>query len=183
MHKRALQAVIAYTLAVGIVYYAARSVSWSRVLDASSEVSLWLFLGASVGGFLCWFIGDTLQYSRLFSFSHGRTAARELLPTMASVYFLQLINSNVAGGAYALFLHTRKRVPWITAGCTLMFQAYIDVMLLAMLSLIAILLVPTSPIRLGRYYAAGVLGAGGLIASFWLLWGPRLNSGTWLRWL
>jgi hypothetical protein len=94
-----------------------------------------------------------------------------------------LINSNVAGGAYLLFLHARKRVPWITAGCTLMFQGYIDVMLLAVLSLLAIALVPTSPIRPGRDFAAGVLGAGCLIASFWLLWGARLNHGTWLRWL
>ena len=138
---------------------------------------------AQVGGFLCWFIGDTIQYSRLFSYFHGPTGARELLPTMASVYFLQLINSYVASGAYVLFLHARKRVPWITGGCTLMFQGYIDVMLLAVLSLLAIALVPTSPIRPGRDFAAGVLGAGCLIASFWLLWGARLDHGTWLRWL
>ena len=122
-------------------------------------------------------------YSRLFSYFHGPTGAVELLPTMASVYFLQLINSYVASGAYVLFLHARKRVPWITGGCTLMFQAYVDVMLLAILSLFAIAFVPTSPIRLGRYYAAGVLGAGCLIASFWLFWGARLNRGNWLRWI
>jgi uncharacterized membrane protein YbhN (UPF0104 family) len=183
VHKKVLQTAVAYTIAAVIVYYAAHRVSWSRVLDASREATLWLFLGASAGGFLCWFIGDTLQYSRLFSYFHGPTGPRQLLATMASVYFLQLINSNVAGGAYLLFLHARKRVPWITAGCTLMFQGYIDVMLLAVLSLLAIALVPTSPIRPGRDFAAGVLGAGCLIASFWLLWGARLNHGTWLRWL
>jgi len=183
VRKTVLQTVVAYMVAAAIVYYAAHAVSWSRVLDASSEATVWLFIGASLAGFLCWFIGDTIQYSRLFSYFHGPTAARDLLPTMASVYFLQLVNSNFAGGAYVLFLHARKRVPWISAGCTLLFQAYIDVMLLAILSFAAIALVPTSPIRHGRYYAAGVLCAGILIASFWLLWGERLNRGTWLRWL
>jgi uncharacterized membrane protein YbhN (UPF0104 family) len=183
VHKRALQNLVAYAIAAGIVYYAAQRVSWSRVLDASSEATVWLFLGASVSGFLCWFIGDTIQYSSLFSSFHGPTRARDLLPTMASVYFLQLINSNVAGGAYVLFLHARRRVAWVTAGCTLMFQAYIDVMLLAILSLFALALVPSSPIRPGRDYAAGVLGAGCFIASFWLLWGQRLSGGTWLRWV
>ncbi len=69
------------------------------------------------------------------------------------------------------------------AGCTLLFQAYLDAMLLAALTLIAIALVPTSPIRLGLFYAAGALGAGCLIASFFLLWGARLSSGNWLRWI
>jgi uncharacterized membrane protein YbhN (UPF0104 family) len=183
VRKTVLQNLVAYTVAAAIVYYAARSVSWRLVIDASSYATLWLFLGASLGGFLCWFMGDTILYSRLFSYFHGPTGARELLPTMASVYFLQLINSYVASGAYVLFLHARKRVPWITGGCTLMFQAYIDVILLAMLSLWAIALVPTSPIRPGRNYAAGVLGAGCLIASFWLFWGARLNRGNWLRWI
>ena len=183
MRKTVLQNVVVYTFAAAIVYYAARSVSWTRVVDASSHATLWLFLGASLGGFLCWFVGDTILYSRLFSYFHGSTGARELFPTMASVYFLQLINSYVASGAYVLFLHARKRVPWITGACTLMFQAYVDVMLLAVLSLLAIALVPTSPIRPGRNYAAGVLGAGCLVASFWFLWGAQLNRGNWLRWL
>jgi uncharacterized membrane protein YbhN (UPF0104 family) len=55
--------------------------------------------------------------------------------------------------------------------------------LLATLTLLAIVLVPTSPIRLGLSYAAGVLGAGCVIASFFLIWGERLSSGNWLRWI
>ena len=183
MRKTVLHHLAVYAFMAAIVYYAGRNVSWTRVIDASSHATLWLFLGASLGGFLCWFVGDTILYSRLFSYFHGSTSPRELLPTMASVYFLQLINSYVASGAYVLFLHARKRVPWITGGCTLMFQGYVDVMLLAVLSLIAIVLLPTSPIRPGRDYAAGVLVAGCVITSFWLLWGAQLNRGNWLRWL
>jgi uncharacterized membrane protein YbhN (UPF0104 family) len=36
---------------------------------------------------------------------------------------------------------------------------------------------------LGLGYAAGALGAGCLIASFFLLWGARLRVGNWLRWI
>jgi uncharacterized membrane protein YbhN (UPF0104 family) len=122
-------------------------------------------------------------YSRLFSYFHDRTGALELAPTMAAVYFLQIVNSYVASGAFVLFLHARKRAPWIMGACTLMFQGYIDAILLALLSLFAIALVPTSPLRVGLYYATGVLGAGCLIASFWLSWGARLRTGNPLRWL
>ena len=183
MRKTIVQNLLAYTIAVAIICYAASGVSWSQVVGAGSHAMLWVFVVASLGGFLCWFIGETVLYSRLFSYFHGRTGALELLPTMAAVCFLQIVNSYVASGAFVLFLHARKRAPWIMGGCTLLFQGYIDAILLATLSLFAIALVPTSPIRPGLNYAAGVLGAGCLIASFWLLWGARLPTGNWLRWL
>jgi len=153
------------------------------VVDATSHATLWIFVVASLGGFLCWFIGETILYSRLFSYFHGPTSEIELLPTMAAVYFLQIVNTYLASGAFVLFLHARKRAPWIMAGCTLLFQAYLDAMLLATLSLIAIALVPSSPIRLGLSYAACALGAGCLIASFFLIWGKRLSAGNWFRWI
>src|ERR1700730_9313809 len=147
--------------------------------DAASRATFWLFAVASLGGFLCWFVGETILYSRLFGYFHGATRPRELLPTMAAVYFLQIINSYVASGAFVLFLHTRKRVPWLVSGCTLMFQGYLDAMLFAALTLIAILFVPSSPIRMGFNYAIGVLVIGSVVASFWLVWGSALPVGNW----
>jgi len=183
VRKTIVRNLMAYAIAVAIVCYVARGVSWRQVVGAGSHATLWIFVTASLGGFLCWFIGETVLYSCLFSFFHAPTGMLELLPTMAAVYFLQMVNSYVASGAFVLFLHARKHAPWIMGGCTLMFQGYVDAMLLATLSLLAIAFVPTSPIRLGLNYLAGVLGVGCLIASFWLLWGSRLPVGNWLRWL
>jgi uncharacterized membrane protein YbhN (UPF0104 family) len=183
LRKTVLQSLVAYALSAAIVWYAARGVSWSQVADAASHATLWLFVTVSLGGFLCWFIGETILFSCLFSYFHAPTTARELLPTMAAVSFLQIINSHLASGALVLFLYARKRLPWLTAGCTLMYLACVDVMLLALLSLVAIALVPTSPIRPGLNYVAGVFVVGCLISAFWHFWGPRLSSGTWLRWL
>jgi uncharacterized membrane protein YbhN (UPF0104 family) len=183
VRKPLAQNLMAYAIAAVIMCYAARGVSWKQVVDATSGATLWLFVVASLAAFLCWFLGETILYSRLFSYFHGHTSVLELLPTMAAVYFLQIVNSYVASGAFVLFLHARKRAPWIMAGCTLLFQAYLDAMLLAAMALLAIALVPTSPIRLGLHYAAAVLGAGCLIASFFLFWGKRLSAGNWLRWI
>jgi uncharacterized membrane protein YbhN (UPF0104 family) len=183
LRKTLGQNLIAYGIAGAIVWYAARGVAWSEVAAAASHATLWIFIAASVGGFLCWFLGETFLYSRLFSYFHGPTGAIELVPTMAAVYFLQIVNSYVASGAFVLFLHARKRAPWLMAGCTLLFQAYLDATLLAALALFAILLVPASPIRLGLSYAIGALGAACIIASYFLLWGARLSSGNWLRWI
>ena len=183
MRKAIVRNCVSYAIAAAIVCYAARGVSWRQVAGAGSHAALGIFAIASLGGFLCWFIGETVLYSRLFSYFHAPTGEVELLPTMAAVYFLQIVNSYLASGAFVLFLHARKRVPWLMGGCTLLFQGYLDATLLATLSLLAIALVPTSPIRLGLNYAAGMLGASCLIASFWLVWGARLKTGNWLRWI
>ena len=181
--KTLLQNLAAYAIAAAIICYASRGVSWSQVAAACRHSSLSLFLLASTAGFLIWFIGETFLYSRLFSYFHAPTTPRELIPTMAAVYFLQIVNSWVAGGAFVLFLHVRKRVPWLMSGCTLLFQGYLDAILFAALTLIAIAVVPTSPIRLGLIYAGAALGAGCLIASFFLSWGSRLRTTNWLRWM
>jgi hypothetical protein len=183
VRKNVVQNLITYAIAAVIIIYAARGINWRQVAAAGSHATLWLFVFASLGGFLWCFIGDTILYSRLFSYFHGSTEALELVPTMAAASFLQILNSYAGSTAVVLFLHARKRVPWITGVCTLLFQGYLDAMLLAALSLLAIGLVPSSPIRQGLYYAESVLGAGCLIASFWLFWGHWLPDGNWLRWL
>jgi uncharacterized membrane protein YbhN (UPF0104 family) len=181
--KALLQNVVAYTIAIAIVWYVARGISWAQINDAATGATLWLFICVSFAGFLCWFLGETILYSYLFSFFHGRTRPVELLPTMGAMYFLQIINSLVASSVLVLFLHTRKRIPWMTAGCTLLFLAYVDVMLLLTLSILSILVMPTSVLRPGLYYALGVVGAGCFVGSFFLFWGGHLSSVNSFRWI
>ncbi|HZO81341.1 MAG TPA: lysylphosphatidylglycerol synthase transmembrane domain-containing protein [Candidatus Binataceae bacterium] len=181
MRTHLLQSLLLYAIAGVIVWAVARGVSWREVAEAAERANPWMLISASLIGFAGWFAGETLLYSRLFTYFHRRTTFAELLPSVAAVYFLQVVNSLVASSAFALFLHTRERVGWITSGCTLMFQAYVDLILLAMLSIIAIALVPDTPMRPGLDYAAVVLGAFCLIAALWLFWEPQ---GTgWARWL
>ena len=183
MSRALLNNVVAYAIAIAIVWYVARGISWEQIADATSRARLWLFVCVSLAGFAGWFIGETFLYSRLFSFFYGRTRLSELLPTMGAMYFLQIINSLVASGALLLFLHTRKRARWVTAGGTLLFQAYVDVTLLAALLIFSIVLIPTSALRPGLYYAVGVVVAGCIIGSVFLVWGARLSPGNWLRWI
>ena len=181
--KALLQNVVAYTIAIAIVWYVARGISWEQIADAASRATLWLFICVSLVGFLCWFLGETILYSCLFSCFHGRTRPGELLPTMGAMYFLQIVNSLVASSVLVLFLHTRKRIPWMTAGCTLLFLAYVDAMLLVTLSIFSILVMPTSVMRPGLYYALGAVLAGCFVGCFFLFWGTRFSSGSSIRWI
>jgi hypothetical protein len=76
---------VAYAIALAIVWYVARNVSWEQIIDAVSGATLWLFICVSLAGFLCWFFGETVLYSSLFSSFHGRTRLSGLLPTMGAM--------------------------------------------------------------------------------------------------
>ena len=102
---------------------------------------------------------------------------------MVAMYFLQIINSLVASGALILFLHTRRGARWLTAGGTLLFLGFVDVMLLSSLSILSIVITPGSPLRPGLFYAVGVVVAGCFVGSFFLTWGKRLSSRSSLRWI
>ena len=161
--KRLLRDVVAYTIALVIVWYIARGVSWVEIGNAARHATLWLFLCVSLAGFLAWFIGETLLYCCLFTLFHGRTRPFELVPTVAAMYFLQIVNSLVASGALVLFLHRRKRVPWMTAGgaALLLLGLRRTSMLLVTLLIFLIVFIPTIQ-RHGQvlYYGVGVVVAG-----------------------
>src|SRR5271167_3177326 len=93
VQKTVVQNLVAYAIAAAIIYYATRGISWRQVVEAGSHATIWIFVIASLGGFLCWFFGETVLYSRLFCYFHGPTGKIELFPTMAAVYFLQIVNS------------------------------------------------------------------------------------------
>jgi uncharacterized membrane protein YbhN (UPF0104 family) len=180
MRKTVLQNLAAYCIAGLIIAYLLRGISLKQVTDSIGHANLWIFVPASLASFLCWFLGETLLFSHLFSYFHRRTRFLELIPANAAQYFLQVINMMVAGGALVLFLHQRKKVPWLAGGCTLLFQSFVDWFVLATMAIVAALLVPSSKVFLGLPVAAGSLVLWFAIASFWMIGNPRLQFGKWV---
>src|SRR5262249_52680344 len=115
-----------YAAAFLMIGSVAHGVSLAHLLDSFSVANLWMFIPASVGSFTVWFVGETFLFATLFSYFHNRTSFREMLPANAAQYFLQLINTAVAGTALVMFMNRRKGVDWLTGGCTLIFQALLD---------------------------------------------------------
>jgi len=132
-----IQNLAIYGLAFGIIYYLARDVPIDQLLANFRLAHLWIFIPACVGSFAIWFVGETVLYSRLFTYFHSKTTFREMIWPNAAQYFLQLVNLAVAGSALVLFVHRRKAVPWLAAGMTLLFQAFIDLQILLFFGLMA----------------------------------------------
>jgi len=180
MRRNVLKNLLVYCAAGVIIWYVARGVSISDFIRSFDEANLWLFIPASLIGFLIWFVGETILFARLFTYFHKPTSFREMIPANAAQYFLELVNLAVASGALIFFLHRRKGVPWLAGGCTLLFQGLLDIAILAAMALVAAAVVPSSPIRVGVPYAVAALLALAAVAAIFLWWRPERGLGRWI---
>ncbi|MGH8014315.1 MAG: lysylphosphatidylglycerol synthase transmembrane domain-containing protein [Candidatus Binataceae bacterium] len=175
----ALGNLASYAAAAAIICWLARNLSAQQFVEALQRANLWLFIPACAFSVVCWFLGETFMYSRLFSYFHGRTTFREMLPVNAVQEFLQAVNMVAASSALALFVHRRKGASWLSAGCTLLFQAFIDFQVIAFVGLAAAITVPSAIFGLAWYWPAVAVAGIGLIVWFWKRGAPHLRV---LRW-
>jgi hypothetical protein len=176
-----LQNLIVWAIALGLVIYVARGLTIRQLIDTLKHCDLRLFVGANVGSFVIRWLADTYLFARLFSFFHGRTTYREVLPASSAQYFLQAVNILVADAAMVVFLHQRKAVEWITAGWTMAFQGFVDAILMAALTVIVALLIPRSPIRIALPYAGAALAFFVAVSLWWMSGRSISRLGRWLR--
>jgi uncharacterized membrane protein YbhN (UPF0104 family) len=169
-----------YAIAFFIIWCLARGVSLAHLLHSFSVANLWIFIPASVGSFTVWFVGETFLFATLFSYFHNRTSFREMLPANAAQYFLQLINTAVAGTALVMFMNRRKGVVWLTGGCTLIFQALLDLQIMAAMALIAAAVDPSALIGKFWHVPAIILTLLLLNTWFWSRGRPESALGRWI---
>ncbi|MGH7907422.1 MAG: lysylphosphatidylglycerol synthase transmembrane domain-containing protein [Candidatus Binataceae bacterium] len=169
-----------YSVAAAIIWYESRGLNYRKEIHDLSNIKFWWFLFATLGSFAIWFFGENLFFSRLFTRMHQRTGYIELLPATCAAYFLQIISGLVANGAFILFLHRRKKVPWFAAGFTMTFFGFIDGILFSSFIAAAGFALPSSPIRTFSPYALGALFAFMLIAAWWLWRKPGFRFEKWL---
>lgn len=86
---------------------------------------------------LCWLVGETFLFSRLFSYFHVRTTFREMLSADAMQEFLQIIDMIVASTAIVAFANRCKKVPFLAAGCTMQVQGVVDLQVIAWMAIFA----------------------------------------------
>jgi hypothetical protein len=176
-----LQNLLVWAIAIVLVLYIARGLTIHQMVNTFEHCNLWLFVAANLGSFVIRWLADTYLYASLFSFFHGRTTYREVLPASTAQYFLQAINILVADAAMLLFLHQRKGIEWTTAGWTMAFQGFVDAIVMSALTVAVALLIPRSPIRVALPYAGAALVFFVFVALWWIRGRPISRAGRWLR--
>ena len=100
---------VALTVAIFLIIF--WRIPFGAFWQALSRAQLLPFL-ALMGSFsLCFFLLDTFVLSKLIRWFHGPLPYRELLPVRAVTYLVSIINTQLAQGALALYIHRRFRTP------------------------------------------------------------------------
>jgi hypothetical protein len=100
---------VALTVAVFLLIF--WRIPFSAFWQALSRAHLLPFL-ALMGSFaLGFFLLDTFVLSKLIRWFHGPLPYRDLLPIRAVTYLVAIINTQLAQGALALYIHRRFRTP------------------------------------------------------------------------
>ncbi|MBV8774284.1 MAG: flippase-like domain-containing protein [Deltaproteobacteria bacterium] len=172
--------ILVYGIALAIIWYESRGLSYQKELHDLADANLWWFVPATAVSFLIWFLGENLLFARLFTFFHQRTGYVEMLPGTAAFYFLQAANVLLADGALMVFLHHRKGVPWIASGFTLAYFGFIDGLVFSFTITAAGILVPNSPVHAYIPYSVAALTFFLVIAAWWLWRTPRYSVEKWL---
>jgi hypothetical protein len=87
----------------------------------------WLPFLVLMGSFsLGFFLLDTLVLSRLIRWFHGPLPYRELLPVRAVTYLVSILNTQLAQGALALYIHRRFRTPLAQITSTVMLVILLE---------------------------------------------------------
>ena len=169
---------LAYAIAGAIIWFVSRGIPLAEMTNAIRHAHLGLFLTTSAGALALWLLGETLLFSRLFTYFHRRTGFREVLVPNAMQYFLQIVNLAVAHGAMILLLSRRKGFPLLASGCTMLFQGFVDLQVLVLMALAGLALTPSFPARGTAWYLIGLLAAMWLASWFWMRGRP---ASTWAR--
>lgn len=94
--------------------------------QALSKAQLLPFLGLMGTFSLCFFLLDTFVLRTLIRWFHGPLRYHELLPVRAVTYLVSIINTQLAQGALALYMHRRFGTPLAQITSTVVFMILLE---------------------------------------------------------
>jgi hypothetical protein len=149
---------LATTLAIFAAIFS--RIPFSRLSEALSQADLLPFLALMASFSLTFFAIDTLVLTLAIRWFHGPLPYRELLPVRASTYLVSLVNTQLAQGALALYLHRRFRTPLLAITGTVLVMILLEVTQLIVFATAGMLAFPgTAP--------ASLLGVPAALAVLW----------------
>jgi hypothetical protein len=149
-------------LATTVAIFAAifSRIPFARLGEALSRADLLPFLALMAAFSLVFFAIDTLVLTLAVRWFHGPLPYRDLLPVRASTYLVSLVNTQLAQGALALYLHRRFRTPLGVITGTVLMLILLEVTQLIVFATAGMLAAPGSA-------PAGLLAVPAALALVW----------------
>jgi hypothetical protein len=168
------------TVAIFVVIFS--RIPFGRLVDGLSHARLLPFL-ALMGTFsVVFFSIDTLVLTTMVRWFHGPLAYRDLLPVRAATYIVSIVNTQLAQGALALYIHRRFMTPLAEIAGTVAVLILLEVTQLVLFATAGMLMFP-SEVPPGLLYGPAALAAvwAGLLLALRGPWSSRFAETALLR--
>ena len=168
------------TVAIFVVIFL--RIPFGRLVDGLSHARLLPFL-ALMGTFsVVFFAIDTLVLTKMVRWFHGPLAYRDLLPVRAATYIVSIVNTQLAQGALALYIHRRFMTPLAEIAGTVAVLILLEVTQLVLFATVGMLVFPNE-------VPAGLLYGPLALAAVWAVlllalrgpWSDRFAANPFLR--
>jgi hypothetical protein len=157
-------------------------IPFGRLVDGLSHARLLPFL-ALMGTFsVVFFSIDTLVLTTMVRWFHGPLSYRDLLPVRAATYIVSIVNTQLAQGALALYIHRRFMTPLAEIAGTVAVLILLEVTQLVLFATAGMLVFP-SEVPPGLLYGPAALAAvwAGLLVALRGPWSSRFAETAVLR--
>ncbi len=133
---------------------------------------------ATIGAFsLFYFAIDTLVLTKLVRWFHGPILYRQLLPARATTYLVSIVNTQLAQGALALYLHRRFATPLGEISGTIAVLILLEITQLVLFATAGMALLPS---RVPPELVVVPFALAAVWVLLWALLRGRLVSAAWL---
>jgi hypothetical protein len=170
----------AYCIGLVLVWLIAREVPLNELVRSLARADIWFFLPVRIIEFGLMFLGECYLFARLFSYFQRATSTKEMVRPNAARCFLQVLNSGVSEGLFALVVSRLLESSFLNTGFSLLFLALIDIHVLLVMALAGAWLSPSLPVQVPWAWLVLPLVAIWALALLWLNGPPPTRL---LRWL
>lgn len=146
------------TVAVFVVIFL--RIPFRRLVEAMAQAHLAPFLALMAAFSIAYFAIDTLVLLKMIRWFHGPLRYRDLLPVRASTYVVSIVNTQLAQGALALYLHRRFLTPLAEITGTVVTLILLEVTQLVIFATAGMLAFP-------RDVPAGLFAGPAVLALLW----------------
>jgi uncharacterized membrane protein YbhN (UPF0104 family) len=139
--KRMLPWLVALAIGGYVFHVVSLGEAWSALLGARLEILIPVVLGTV----LCWFLIESRAYAYVFSRFNTPVSWQEARALRGITYLLTPIHLSLGKAALVLRLRMVKRVPLVEGASSVALYQTIDAIVLAGLTAMGLLLIPTTP--------------------------------------
>ncbi len=134
--------ILPWVVTIGIFTYLFHKIPISKVINAATNVNIWIFALVIIVGFLMYFLWDVYVLTLLFKENGTKIPYRGMVTIRGASYLVSIINHFVGSGTIAILMNRWKKISISQTGSVVFFKLYLEYYMILTLCLLTAFHIP-----------------------------------------